>query len=189
MTDSVKGMGGAEMKVDSGKWRRTSLYIAAAKRLSHLQGEEGASLVEFAVVVPVLMFLLLGAATFSLGFYNLQMLQSATETAVQAVAATAGSVPDPCNMAMNTIQAALPGWTTANLSYSISITDSANAATIYTGTGNTFTCTAAGSSGGSTEEFPNTPVVLTVKYKYTWLPYPGSGNWAPLSTTEAAMAD
>jgi Flp pilus assembly protein TadG len=176
------------MKVDSGLRGQPSLLVRAARCLFGLHGEEGGSLVEFAVVAPLLVTLLTATTSFSLGFYNYQNLAGATAIAVQAVAATKGAVTDPCNLAMTTLQGALPGWTAANFSYSMSIPDATGTPSPYTGSGSSFTCKAAG-SGGADAEYQGTPVVLTVSYKYSWLSVLHSSPSSPLAATQAAMAD
>jgi Flp pilus assembly protein TadG len=186
------------MKADLSLRRQAGLP-GKARRLS-LRGEEGGSLVEFAILMPV-MFVLLGiAASFTLGLYNLQQLGCATTTAVELVGAQQGSTTDPCELAMNTVQGTLPGWTAANLSYTLTVTGENGTVTSYPSSSNggstAYSCTAAGAGGGSsTEEAPNTPVVLKVSYTYSWLPLPNFHPFGsltpttPLTVTQTTMAD
>jgi len=185
------------MKVEPNLQRPAGL-LAEAVRLLRLRGQEGGSLVEFAVALPLLMVVLTGAASFTLAFYSLQQLGNATASAVELIAAQQGVTTDPCNLAMTTVQSTLPGWTAANLSYTLTITDSANNAIAYPsssyGGSTAYSCTAAGSSGADAE-YPDTPVVLQVNYNYTWIPVFHFGSFlkfAPssaLTVTETAMAD
>ena len=150
-----------------------------------MRSEEGGSLVEFAIVVPLLMTVLTGSASFALGFYSLQQLGNATAGAVQAIAAEQGVAPDPCAQAVTAVTAGLPGWTAGNITYTLVITDSSGATHQYGATtGSTFSCTP-----GAAEEAPNEPVTLTVSYKYTWLPVLAFSPKSPLTSTETAMAD
>jgi Flp pilus assembly protein TadG len=162
--------------------------------------DEGGSLVEFAILLPFLFVIVAMAATFSMAFYNLQQLACATTTAVELVAAQQVSTNDPCQLTMNAVQGTLPGWTAANITYTLTVTNAAGTATPYPSSGNggstAFTCKAAGAGGSvSTKEAPNTPIVLTVSYSYSWLSLPNFNPFGPLTpstpltATETAMAD
>jgi len=184
------------MTLDGGLRRQAALLTRVASRALGFRGEEGGSLVEFAIALPLMMIVLTGAASFTLAFYNLQQLGNATAGAVQAAAAEAGTVGDPCATAASSVESALPGWTTTKLSLSMKWTDSGGTVHSEPASGldaaAAFSCVAAGdgSADTTTEMSPNTPVVLTVQYTYTWLPVlTFSPTWAPLSSTEAAMAD
>ena len=182
--------GGKAMLGEEGSPQRGRCMVRALKRALHLRGDEGGALVELAIMLPIFMSVLTGAASFTLAFYNLQQLQSATAGAVQAVAGTQGTIDDPCNLAMKTVQAALPGWTTSKLSFTLTVTNASGTGTAYTGS-TSFSCTAAGAGGAaSTAEAANEPVTLSVSYSgYSWLPilaFQASGN---LSATETAMAE
>jgi Flp pilus assembly protein TadG len=176
------------------RWR-AGLGIFAAKLRHRLRGEEGGSLVEFALVTPLMLTILTGTASFSLAFYNLQQMATATESAVQAVAATQGSIADPCNLAMTTVEAALPSLNSSRLSYNLTITASDGTVTSYpsgsNGGSTAYSCTPAGDTGTtSTEESAGTPVVLTISYQYGWMPVMNfRPQWSNLVVTQAALAD
>src|SRR5208283_4344108 len=102
-----------------------------------LRGEDGGALVEMAVILPLLMMLVMAAAALTLGFYNLQELTRATESAAQVIAAQQGVATDPCATAQTFVQAALPGWTASSLSYSLTVTDSGGTAHPYPSSGMT----------------------------------------------------
>ncbi len=181
------------MTFDCRGWRQAGLLARAAARAVRLRSEEGGSLVEFAIVVPLLMTVLTGSASFSLAFYSLQQLTNATAGAVQSIASQRGIMPngDPCALAAQVIVAntslykgVLQGWTAGNLSYTLVITDSGGSANTYTGTGNTFSCVA-----GGTAQAVGEPISLTVSYTYSWLPILSFSPSSPLKTTEAAMSD
>jgi len=173
-----------------GQWKKVAaLPIRGARSVWRLRSDEGGALLEFAVALPLLMTVLTGAASFTMAFYSLQEVENATAGAVAAIAAEQGTVADPCAQAQTLVQAALPGWTTSKLSYSMTITDSAGAAHAYPSSGmtsgsGTFSCTAGSAQLAATE-----PVTLTVKYTYSWLPVLAFSPSSPLSASETSMAD
>ena len=188
------------MKVRLGLRRWAGVLACARKRTHGWRGESGGAVIEFAVTVPVLMTIITGAASFSLAFYNLQQLATATAATVQAVAAESGEPADadPCNNVQTLIQGtgtstnpgSLPSMLPANLNYQLTITDSTGATHQYPSSGytagsGTFSCTAGSSQLASGE-----PVKLSIKYSYTWLPIPFfSSLTSPLYSTQTAMAD
>ncbi len=91
------------------------------KRDFGLRGEEGSSLVEFALTLPMLFGLIYLGATLTMGMYKLQQLGNATSATAMAVGSDAGLYPsnDPCTFANNNIKASLPNWTPGNFSYSL----------------------------------------------------------------------
>ena len=166
------------MKLELGLRRLANPLVRAARWASCLRGEEGsATLVEFAITLPILMATLTGTCSVAMGMYSLQELANATSTAVQAVANGPGITTgtyndsDPCAFAANTVTTTLPGWKTANFSYSMTITyvpsgsTTATTATYTAAKGASFSCT-----GGSGELQQDYPVELTVTYAYSWLP-------------------
>lgn len=182
------------MTLDRRWWRQAASLACTASRAMCLKREEGGSLVEFAVVVPLLMTVLTGTASFALGFYSLQQLSTATASAVQAVANQRGEIPngDPCALVAqvisantpSTYQGVLSNWTASNISYTLVITDSAGSAHSYSGTGSSFSCLA-----GGVEQALGEPLTLTVSYKYSWMPILSFSPSSPLMTSSAAMSD
>ena len=164
------------------------------RRGADLESEEGTSLVELAISLPIMLMLLTGTASFSLAFYFLQQLGNATTSGVQLVAADQGLVSDPCETAAAAVESALPNWVSTKLTFTLAWTDSSGGTHSKGPTAESsstaFTCATAGdgSSDTATAIGPNTPVVLTVSYSYTWLPmYRFSANSA-LTSTQAALA-
>ena len=150
-----------------------------------LRGEEGTALVEFAIVLPLMMTVLTGSASFCMALYSFQQLGNATSTAAQQLAADQGLITDPCATTVTTVTAALPNWTASKLTYTVTITNSAGTATVYgPTTGSSFTCTA-----GAANMAANEPVVLTVSYAYTWFPILAFSPSSAISSTEAALME
>jgi Flp pilus assembly protein TadG len=181
------------MKLELGPRRQTNLLVCAAKRALGRRGEEGATLVEFAITAPILVAMLTGTCSVAMALYSLQQLSNATTNAVQTVADAQGLTSgtpndsDPCALAASTVTAALTGWN-RTFSYTMVITDDSGTAHTYssttTGGVTTFSCTA-----GSTELAQNQPVMLTVTYSYSWLPILNFSPKSPLTSAQGALAE
>lgn len=182
------------MKIRGSKAWRALLPIRRLKRSADSESEEGTSLVELAITLPIMLTLLTGAASFSLGFYYLQELGNATTSGVQLVAADQGLVTDPCETAAAAVEGGLPNWTTTKLTFTLAWTDSTGGThtkgPIVESSSTAFTCVTAGdgSTDTATAIGPNTPVVLTVSYSYTWLPVLKFTPSSALSSTQASLA-
>lgn len=135
-------------------------------RAAGLKGEEGNSLVELAITLPLIIAVLMGTGSFAMAFYCLQELGNAVSGAAQELGATAGTVSDPCAQVVTQINASLPNLSPSNLTYTVITTDSSGVSTTYSG-GASLSCKAAG-DGGSDPEAPNEPQTVTVTYKYPW---------------------
>lgn len=181
------------MKLDGDLRRKARVFSRPLAHIRRLRGEEGTELVEFAFVVPWLVAMITGVMSFALAFYNLQLLGNAATAGVQLAAEDQGLVSDPCETAAASVENQLPGWTTTKLTFTMTWTDSSG--TSHTSgptaetTSTSFSCTSAGSGSTTTEMAPNTPVVLTVKYTYSWLPILKFVVSSPLTATEASVAE
>jgi Flp pilus assembly protein TadG len=186
--------GGAEMKVETNLPALANLCTRAAERARRWRSDEGGSLVEFAILLPVMFVLVAMAGSFTLAFYNLQQLGSAVATGDAIVASEQGVTSDPCYLAQTTVLSALPGWTASSLSFTLTVTNSSGTGTTETFTGTTSSpiCEA---EAAESDFAPNEPVTLTVTYSYSWLPIPNFHPFGaltpstPLTTSETAMAD
>ena len=182
------------MNIPRGITRQALRLAQRLMRAKCVKGEEGTSLVELAISLPIMLMLLTGAASFSLAFYSLQQLGNATTTGAQLVAANQGLVSDPCETAAAAVESALPNWTTTKLTFTMTWTDSSNNShtegPVAESSSTAFTCPTAGdgSADTSTAIGPNTPVILTVSYTYTWLPVFKFTPSSPLSSTQASLA-
>jgi|SRR5579863_2222549 len=172
---------------------KTENSLRKIGRLIGREGEEGSSLVEFALTLPMLFGLIYLAATLTLGMYNLQQLGNATSATAMAVGSDVGLYPsnDPCAYARTVMIASLPKWTAANFAYSLTISNSSGTQLpAYTsGTGGSFSCPL-----GSTTMGANYPLTLTVTYTYSWLGIPampffnsGTKTAGSLSSSQSAI--
>lgn len=147
--------------------------------------EEGGALVEFSVVLPLLLALLSGSASFSLALYRFQQLGNATATAAHLVAAEQGLITDPCAVAATSITSTLPSWSASQMTYTITLTDvNGTAHTFGPTTGSSFSCTS-----GAADMAANEPMTLKVSYKYTWFPILGFSPSSPLTVTQSALME
>ncbi|MDE3104880.1 MAG: pilus assembly protein [Acidobacteriota bacterium] len=96
--------------------------------------EDGSSLVEFAVVMPVLLLFLTGMMTFGIALNQYLQLTDSVRIGAEAAAIARGTTTDPCSTATTASDAALSSLTKTSITYSFTINGST-----YTGT----TCTSA----------------------------------------------
>ena len=183
------------MKTGDERRRSAGVYLRALSRIRRLGGEEGTELVEFAFVAPWLVAMITGTMSFAMAFYSLQQLGNAATSGVQAAANSQGLVTDPCETAAAAVEAALPNWTTTKMTFTMTWIDSSNtshtAGPTAEASSTSFSCVTAGDGSGDTGTAmaANTPVVLTVKYSYSWLPVLKWVVSSPLSATEASVAE
>jgi Flp pilus assembly protein TadG len=123
-------------------------------------GERGTATVEFALVVPIFLIVLMGMFSMA-GFLNKYLqLTDAVEIGARSMAVMRGVTADtdPCALAATAIQNAAPQLTAASMTYTFVIT-SGSAASPTTNTYSTATCTA-----GAAELTQGLPVTVTVNY-------------------------
>jgi Flp pilus assembly protein TadG len=149
-------------------------------------GEEGSSLVEFAMVVPLMLTVLTGGASFSMALYNMQQLSNATAATTQQLGAQGKAVTggDPCAAAVTSVTAMLPHWTASKLTYTLTITTSGGTYTSGPTTGSSFSCTSLDADMDA-----NAPLTLTVTYSYTWFPILGFSPSSNLTASESALIE
>jgi Flp pilus assembly protein TadG len=82
------------------------------------RGEQGQSLVEFALIAPMLLLLATGIMVFGVAMNNYLQLTNAVSVGARTVAINAGVTLDPCATAANAITAAAPGLNPANFTFS-----------------------------------------------------------------------
>ncbi len=81
--------------------------------------ETGQSLVEMAMVLPLLLLVVTGVLAFGLTFSNYITLTEATGVGARQLAISRGTTLDPCATVANAITAAAPLLQASNLSYTI----------------------------------------------------------------------
>ncbi len=160
-----------------------------------LSGEEGAALVEMAVIVPLMLLVLTEAVSFSLAVYNLQELENAVTTAAQGLqGARALSIANPCAQVASQVEAALPGWTASNLTFTVIINNNSTSSATYGPTAGSLSCAAA-YYDGTAPEVSGDAQTVTVSYSYswftvfTWKPFKNSTPSSALTASETVLAD
>lgn len=131
---------------------------------------EGQSLVEFALVVPMLLMIMTFMFSISMAMISYEQLNSATSSAALQVLATSRNVlSDPCASIESSVSTALPGFTASKLTYTVTIQNSSGSNVTYGPTAGTgFSCT--GAATVLQADNTSTPASLTVSYPYTWIP-------------------
>lgn len=120
-------------------------------------GEQGSALVEMAVTLPLLMFIMTGVFSFSIALYQKQLLVQGVSSGARTLALQRDQ-SDPCTTAAGSIYTATPGLVKSNLTLTF-IVDGTN----Y-GTGTT-SCPGAGSSmasGHTVQVYATYPCLLQV---------------------------
>ena len=176
---------GLKRAAASQKYRIHTQSFAERVRSFLRRGDEGQSIVEFALVLPLLMTILFCMYSLTMALYQYQQLEYATSVAAQQVGAGRKTLSDPCNTVVTNVTGALPSWTASKFTYTVFITGSTGTSTKYGPTaGSSFSCTA-----GAALMWQNEPITVGVSYQYTWIPaylVNMSGN---LSTSETVLTD
>jgi Flp pilus assembly protein TadG len=73
--------------------------------LSRFRGDEGQSMVEFAVILPIIVMLFLAIWQLGVGFHNYLAITDAARVGARAAAVNRASTTGPCQAAKNAIQA------------------------------------------------------------------------------------
>jgi Flp pilus assembly protein TadG len=74
--------------------------------------ERGSSSLELALVMPILMLILLGLASFGLTLHDLLVLTNGVNAGAQLLSMSRGQTTDPCSTASSAISSAAPSLTT-----------------------------------------------------------------------------
>jgi Flp pilus assembly protein TadG len=82
---------------------------------------DGSALVEMAVTLPLMMFLITGLCFMGIAVDNYIILSHANDVGARYLALNRGQLTDPCAQTVTVMQNAAPGLNTANLSYAFKI--------------------------------------------------------------------
>lgn len=117
------------------------------------RGEEGSTVAEMALVLPILLGVLTGIFSFGVGLNQYMVLTNAVNNGARAFAMSAPANDggtsimdsgDPCKYAAQTVQASAGNLSSSNITYTITYTvNSTSAVTTYTGTGSSLPSCAA----------------------------------------------
>lgn len=134
--------------------RCEKLSVARRIRATVCAGNEGGSLVEFALVLPMMMVLITGMFSFGIILNQYLVLTHAVDTGARLLAVSAGQTSDPCSTASAQITASAPTLSSKGLAYSYVIGGSP-----YSGT----TCTGVPATGAGSLT-SGTTVLVTATY-------------------------
>jgi Flp pilus assembly protein TadG len=99
----------------------TPLFAGARAACRRVCGEEGAALVEFALIAPLMLMLTSGIFIFGIAMNNYLVLTQAVSVGARTMAANGGITLDPCAIASNAVIAAAPNLTAANLRFTYNL--------------------------------------------------------------------
>ncbi len=131
--------------------------------------QDGQSLVEFALCMPILLLIVTGIFTFGIAMNNFVMLTDATNVGARLLAISRGQTTDPCSTVATAVAAAAPNLRSTALAYSFVLNGVAYNGNSCNSASNT-TGAAANLTKGST-------VKVTVTYPCNLTVY--GANYAP----------
>jgi len=159
-------------------------------------GEQGASMVETALMLPILCGILMGILAFGVAFGNYLTLSNATAMASQALSISRGQSLDPCATTYNAFKLGAPSLALSGLTFTIDV-DSApvsgqSESVVYTlwngGTGQTPSCSSTSLTTGSAADMVQGDVAsVTVTYPCNLVIY--GHNFAPSCTLTAQTSE
>jgi Flp pilus assembly protein TadG len=153
---------------------------AAAQIVARWRREQnGSSMIEFALVLPVMLMAMMGIAAFGIALNNYTSLTNATGVAARQLALSRGQTTDPCKLAVNALYGAAPLLS----QNSIVIVTTING-TIFNGNTCSSSSTTTGAAGDMTQ---GTTATLTATYPCTLNVY--GKNYAPDCTMTAQTAE
>lgn len=160
-------------------WRSKNGRAKERPAIAALAEDSGQSLIEFALVLPLFMTVLLGMFAFGIAFNNWERMTEATSIGARTVAISRGQTLDPCQTAVQAIEAAAPNLTPDNLTFSFSFN------------GVSYAGTSCGSSSSTTGAAGNLVQGQTAELTVT---YPCSlmilnSNFAPSCTLHAQTTE
>jgi Flp pilus assembly protein TadG len=134
---------GEEMK-NSMAWAKTHGGV----RLS--SNEEGGALVEFAMVAPIMLMIMMGIIVIGSTMGNYMQLIEATASAARGVAVARSNTLDPCNTVASLAGSGAPMLNSANMTFTLVLANSAGTTLgTYGPTKGSLSCSSASYSSGA----------------------------------------
>jgi len=160
--------------------------VAAAKRpfaacVRALVGtdDEGGSLAEFALVLPMLLLIVMGIATAGVAMNTYLQLTEAVSVGARTLAAAGGITTDPCSTASSAVFSAAPNLSQSKIAFSYTLNG-----TGYSGTSCSSSSTSTGAAGNLAA---GTTATLTASYPCNLTIF--GVNYAPSCTLKAQTAE
>jgi Flp pilus assembly protein TadG len=143
------------------------------------QREEGQSLVEFSLVLPIFLLLVTGIFAFGIAYNNWLVLTDATSVGGRTVAIYRGNTLDPCSTAATAIQGAAPGLNASNITYAFLISGVS-----YSGSTCSSSSTTTGAAGNMVQ---GGTITVTTTYPCSLAVY--GKNLIPNCTLQASVKE
>lgn len=124
---------------------------------ARLRNQEGQSLLEFALTLPILLTLVTGIAIFGIALNNYIEMSAAVGSSAQYLAMSRGNTTDPCSTAATAFASAAPNLNASKLGFTYVLNGTTYGA--YTGS-SASTCTA----GATSIQNPGVSAQMTVTY-------------------------
>jgi Flp pilus assembly protein TadG len=143
---------------------------AFARRVRALlrSGEQGQSMVEFALAMPAVLAVITATFTFSIAFYSQMTLTTAVSAGAQDLQTIRQTTSDPCKDTLTAIEAAAPNLSAANISLTVTINGTAEPG--HTCTGATSVLAAAqGEPVAVTATYPCFLSIMNAGYKANFI--------------------
>jgi Flp pilus assembly protein TadG len=133
--------------------------MARAERRSRLRElarrEDGSSLVEFALTLPMLLLVVTAIAAFGIAFNNYITLTEAASVGARQLIVSRGQTLDPCSTFSSAVYAAAPMLKQSSIAFTISLNGNS-----YSGT----SCSGTATSGAPANMIMGTNAQVTVTY-------------------------
>ena len=142
------------------------------KRIS-AGNRRGQSMIEFAMVVPLLLAMLTGMVSFAFIMHNYLVLTNGVNLGAQLIATSRGQTTDPCAAASAAVENAAPSLAAANLSFTFRIN------------GNSYTLTSC--TGGAAQMAQGATAQVTASYPCSFAIFLMSFPSCSIQTTTAEV--
>ena len=150
------------------RWSRFNKRTRAG-RFALRFDQQGQSVVEIALTMPILLLVVTGITTFGIAMTNYVQLTEATNVGGRALAISRNEVVDPCATAASAVQGAAPLLKSASLSYTFVLNGAS-----FSGS----TCNSPSvNSGAAGDLVQGQPATITVTYPCVLRVY--GANYAP----------
>lgn len=125
-----------EAAPEPGPSAKSKAWSRSRKWRALVRGERGSTVLEMALILPLLCTILVGVIVFGIAFNNQITLTNATTNAAQVLSAGSGAITDPCATANTAFASAAPSLNNPNISGTNKLAFSIQAYTTATASSN-----------------------------------------------------
>jgi Flp pilus assembly protein TadG len=126
-------------------------------------GEQGGALVEFALVLPMMLVVIFGMATFGIAFNRYMELTQAVNVGAEQLAIARGNTTDPCALVYKAVTQVSPYLNGSQMTFNFVLNTTSYGP--YTGGSANVTCSSASTSTGAAGNLIQLdPVTVNVSY-------------------------